>query len=56
MEKSNLAFTLIITLYIAAALLLSRVRGARTDKRRLERGAEIQGKQKGSRPWTSFSS
>jgi len=35
MDKSNVAFALlsvILGLYIAAALLLSRVRGARTNK------------------------
>jgi hypothetical protein len=47
MEKTNIAFALItaiLGIYIAAALLLSRVRGART------------GKQKRNRPWTPFSS
>jgi hypothetical protein len=50
MDKSNIAFALvtaILGLYIAVALVLSRVAG---------RGGRLRRKHKRNGPWTSFSS
>jgi hypothetical protein len=57
MEKSNIAFaliTVILGIYIAVALLLSRVR--RSQMHKTGRHPEAGHKQKRNRPWTSFSS
>jgi hypothetical protein len=56
MQKTNIAFaliTVILGMYIAVALLLSRARESRLHKRGRHR--QPQHKQKRNRPWTSFS-
>ena len=58
MDKSNIAFALITTIlgiYIAVALLLSRVRDAEMHKTRYRRQADPE-ENKRSGSWTSFSS
>jgi len=54
MDKSNIAFALItaiLAIYIAVALVLSRVSGKRDST-----GGRARNKHKRNGPWTSFSS